>query len=369
MDVRPDLRLREDQRGVSDLTAEGTSSGAVRSEGLGSHADGAAVAGAWLAQEPAPSMFRSPRKFARWVRRRRAQTIDDNPFYRIAMRLAYVRRPRRVLPWISELLVSLLVTVVCVAVAWALQYRETKAPPVAPAAHLLITFGGVHALTMAIVSCVTWVRISSFISFADRAQAWTELHLAALREQDFMWGFVWAPALDRLRLIPVATLALAAGAIFAPDRTIWYGLGLPALADDSFLTALLCLLLGVSLALLSFWLSMLCVNLMGLVTSIGLAPSVLDPVELFFWILQCLPTVAASLLSLGALMTVVGGFVDSWEHFQVAIALALGGIASGYWGLWVFSQVLDAGLWPALMCRRNATNQVSWWKSTFMPAE
>lgn len=313
---------------------------------------------AWAPPDEAPPFNRYPVRFLRWVAARHRETVDDNPIYRKSAGRRYVRRPDRLSPLTREILTAIVFAAVVMVVTHALRHFTGQPRASLPWRYFLPVIGAVFLVSLLVAGFSMAHRASRFIKTTDNAMVWDDLILTPLREDHFLWGWIWSPLIERTRGILLAVVFGVFGVWFSPFRDhLTPSPSFPVPVSLSLL-ALALLFMGVLALALALGLATL-----GIIQSLDLGPRLYDAAGALWGLFHLLP------LGTGfAMECVAGGFLiaganDDPQWFVSSLFFSLAGMPLVAWGDWLAIQYLLPGFWDALLARRTVRGQKSWWRA------
>ncbi len=327
---------------------------------------------AWAPPDAPPSLRRETRQFLGWVRAMWRQTDAENPVFLKSSRLAYVRRRWPFHGIYSDLVFGLgfgALALILIAILAAIQDRKI------PASFPLQIFNataGVFLCSTLFGGIMQGRRVSGFIKSTDKALAWDDLALTPLREEQFLWAWLWAPILERARHAPLAALFGVFGIMIQPlDLPIMraaFGGWTPQVHETpGYLTFGNLLMIGLGILMIGLAGAVISAGMaaLSICLSLNIGARLHDPLDMLWGFVHVLPLAAAHCLNLTAVIYLLTTVMGEKLHGAAVIAFSLSAAITGAFGSWMILQYLLEEFWPAVLARRHVKMQVSWWRSLF----
>jgi len=313
---------------------------------------------AWQLPEGAPPFIRHPFLFIRWLVVHHRGTVEDNPIYSRTVGRRYVRRRRRLPLFLGDLLKGLVFAALAMTAIHLLRHMHGDSDPERVWLYFGPTVGAIYLVSLILSGFTTTRRASGFIKSTDRSMMWEDLILTPLREEHFLWGWLWSPVLDRGRHALLAVGVGTVGVLVSPFSNglveggsvtgVWHLVLLPLSVA---MMAVLGLALAAGLATL------------GLVQALDLGPRMYDAAGALWGLFHLCPYVLAGGFELAAGGFLIAGLIGDPGWMVDSILFALAGLVLAGWADWLLIHYLLPGFWEALLARRTARGQTSWWRA------
>jgi len=182
--------------------------------------------------------------------------------------------------------------------------------------------------------------------------------MTPIREEHFLWAWLWSPLVDRLRHVILAIVFGVFGLLCVPEFTSLVmepGSAVPWAVGGVFVSI-------AGLAVLGILTSAGLVTV-SLIQVLDLGPRLYDAARLLWALLHLAPFVAGLFCEVTAAILVVSGLVDGIGWFYVSAMFSLTGICMIAMADWMLLHYLLPDFWNAILARRAVRYQVSWWRA------
>jgi len=327
---------------------------------------------AWSPARPAPAFLREPLAFLIWLRKEHSATLADSPVYLKAQCVAYSRRRRAFQGLRGDILLGLFFGVIALGISALVMRYEKKAIPLALPMNIFTAAGAVYIVSLLLCAPVLAARAGRFIKTSDKAMIWEQLALTPLREEHYLWGWLWSPLIERARHVVLAVAFVVAGVAFArlelliPQEirgtAVWW-------LKDSYVVFKPWHygLLGIAVFLLALagMITTVAIATLAIGQTLNIGPRLFDVVAIGFSAIHIAPLAAALCLEFASLCFLITGLINDVIYLFPAIAFGFAALVLGVAGAWMNTLYVLEDFWPALLARREVRGQRALWLSLF----